>query len=283
MFKLKRKRQGSKRDEKDVELQEKIQNAKNVPFLKLFKFATTKDRLLISFASLASIINGISQPILFLLFSQAIGLFGDYQKNYSENPDLANKTLRETVDFLCIMFVIVGAITAAAAYFQLSFWLMVGESQAVRIRNKYYHSVLSQEMGWFDSISSGDIASRIAGDINLVQDGISDKVGLLIQYFTCFIAAFVIAFIKGWKLTLVMLTSVPLLTLAGVLTSKAIADVSKGGQGVYGEADSIAEEVLSAIKTVYSFNTQEKEQNRYEDKLRLARKKGFRKAFFTGL
>ncbi|KAI9291925.1 hypothetical protein K502DRAFT_320537, partial [Neoconidiobolus thromboides FSU 785] len=160
---------------------------------------------------------------------------------------------------------------------------MVGESQAVRIRNKYYRSVLSQEMGWFDSISSGDIASRIAGDINMVQDGMSDKVGILIQNITCFIGAFVIAFMKGWKLTLVMLTSVPLVIFSGMLIGKTVAHSSKGGQGVYGEAGSIAEEVLSAIKTIYSFNTQEKEQLRYENKLQIARKSGFRKAFFAGL
>ncbi|KAI9291936.1 hypothetical protein K502DRAFT_368047 [Neoconidiobolus thromboides FSU 785] len=285
MFNFKKKKQNEDEvNEKDVGLVEvKKEKTPNVPFFKLFKFATPKDKVIIGLATLAATINGLSQPFLFLLFSQIIGLFGDYQKNYSANPDLADSTLKEAIDFLCIMFVVAGSITATAAYFQLSLWLMVGESQAVRIRNKYYHSVLSQEMGWFDSISSGDIASRIAGDINMVQDGISDKVGMLVQYITCFIGAFIIAFIKGWKLTLVMLTSVPLMAFAGMLMSKVIADASKGGQGVYGEAGSIAEEVLSAIRTIYSFNTQEKEQIRYEQKLRVARKKGFRKAFFTGL
>ncbi|KAI9291422.1 ATP-binding cassette, sub-family B, member 4, partial [Neoconidiobolus thromboides FSU 785] len=274
----------SKVVEKELDPQNELSTTTQpVPFIKLFQFSTFEDKLLLLLATIASVINGLSQPILLLLCAQLIGLLGEYQKSYLENPELANTNLKQATDFLCILFVIIGIIIAIAAYLQLSLWLIVGETQALRIRNKYYYSILTQEVGWFDINSSGDIASRIASDINLIQDGISDKVGLLIQYVSCFIGAFLIAIINGWKLTLVMLSSIPLLVIAGMLTSKLIANVSKDGQEVYGEAGSIVEEVLSAIKTIYSFNTQEREQNRYEEKLKLARKTGFRKAIFSGI
>ncbi|KAI9291097.1 hypothetical protein K502DRAFT_155285, partial [Neoconidiobolus thromboides FSU 785] len=165
----------------------------------------------------------------------------------------------------------------------MSLWMAAGELQAVRIRHHYYRAILSQEMGWFDSSSSGDISSRISGDVNLVQEGISEKIGLMIQYVSTFITGFVIAFVKGWKLTLVLLAVVPLLAGCGAFIAKLISSKSAGGQSAYGEAGSIAEEVFAAIRTVHSFGSQKREVDRYETKIFKARKDGFRKAIITGL
>lgn len=57
-------------------------------------------------------------------------------------------------------------------------------------------------------------------DVYKIQEGIGDKVGLLIQAYTTFIASFVIGFIKGWKLTLVILAVSPLLGISAALFSR---------------------------------------------------------------
>jgi hypothetical protein len=45
-------------------------------------------------------------------------------------------------------------------------------------------------------MSTGDITTRISNDTNLYQEGISDKIGLIIQNFSTLLGGFVIAFIK---------------------------------------------------------------------------------------
>lgn len=61
----------------------------------------------------------------------------------------------------------------------------------------YYEAILRQNIAYFDNISTGDITNRITSDSDLYQEGISEKVGLIIQYIATFIAGFVIAFTKG--------------------------------------------------------------------------------------
>ena len=46
-------------------------------------------------------------------------------------------------------------------------------------------------------MSTGDITTRVANDTNLYQEGISDKIGLIIQNFATLLGGFIIAFIKS--------------------------------------------------------------------------------------
>ena len=57
--------------------------------------------------------------------------------------------------------------------------------------------MLKQEIAYFDNTTTGDITTRISNDTNLYQEGISEKVGLIIQNFSTFIGGFVIAFTKS--------------------------------------------------------------------------------------
>lgn len=57
-------------------------------------------------------------------------------------------------------------------------------------------------------------------DVYKIQEGIGDKAGKLIQAFSTFITAFTIGFVKGWKLTLVILAVSPALGISAGIFSK---------------------------------------------------------------
>ena len=62
-------------------------------------------------------------------------------------------------------------------------------------------------------------------DINKIKDGIGDKFGSFIQYFATFLIGVLLGFIRGWKLTLVILAISPLLFISAMLFTK----VSRSG------------------------------------------------------
>ena len=59
-------------------------------------------------------------------------------------------------------------------------------------------------------------------DTQAFQMAIGDKVGNTIHHVVTFIAGIIVAFIKGWKLTLVMLSLTPLLGLAGTFLTQVM-------------------------------------------------------------
>jgi ATP-binding cassette, subfamily B (MDR/TAP), member 1 len=60
----------------------------------------------------------------------------------------------------------------------------------------------------------------------------------------------VVAFVKGWLLSLVMLACIPPVVIAGAAATRVISKVSSQGQATYGEAGSVVEQTLSNMKTV---------------------------------
>lgn len=59
---------------------------------------------------------------------------------------------------------------------------------------------MRQNIGFFDKLGAGEITTRITADTNLIQDGISEKVGLTLTALATFITAFVIGFVKVSRL-----------------------------------------------------------------------------------
>ena len=77
-----------------------------------------------------------------------------------------------------------------------------------------------------------------------------------------FVLSLITAFIFGWELTLVILSVVPIMVVAGAIMAKAQSSHAEKEMEAYGKAGSIAEEVFNAIRTVVGFNGQEKETKR---------------------
>ena len=51
---------------------------------------------------------------------------------------------------------------------------------------------MRQNIGFFDKLGAGEVTTRITADTNLIQDGISEKVGLTLSAVAMFVSAFVI-------------------------------------------------------------------------------------------
>lgn len=59
-------------------------------------------------------------------------------------------------------------------------------------------------------------------DVNKIQMGIADKMGIFFQWMSSFIVGVIIGFVYGWKLTLVILAFGPLIMIAALIQDKVI-------------------------------------------------------------
>lgn len=77
-----------------------------------------------------------------------------------------------------------------------------------------------------------------------------NQVGKFIQLVTTFFGGFIVAFVQGWLLSLVMLCTIPPLVLAGAVMSTVVAKMASIGQAAYAEAAVIVEQTIGTIRTV---------------------------------
>uniref|UniRef100_A0A7N8XC70 ATP-binding cassette, sub-family B (MDR/TAP), member 4 n=1 Tax=Mastacembelus armatus TaxID=205130 RepID=A0A7N8XC70_9TELE len=194
-----------------------------------------------------------------------------------------NSTLEDDMNVYAIYYSIMGAIVFVAAYLQVSLWTVAAGRQVKHIRKLFFHRIMQQDIGWFDVTETGELNTRLTDDVYKIQEGIGDKVGMLIQAFSTFFSSFIIGFFKGWKLTLVLLAVSPALGISAALFSKVLASFTSKEQTAYAKAGAVAEEVLSAIRTVFAFSGQEREIKRYQKNLENAKKMGIKKAISANI
>ncbi|CAM0957374.1 unnamed protein product [Alopecurus aequalis] len=162
--------------------------------------------------------------------------------------------------------------------------MITGERQAARIRGLYLEAVLRQDIAFFDKeMTTGKVVERMSGDTILIQDAIGEKVGKFIQLTSTFMGGFVVAFAKGWLLSYVMLSSIPPIVIAGASMSWIISKLSTQGQSKYSEAGNIVEQTIGAIRTVASFNGENRATALYNKYIRNAYVCAVQEGTATGL
>ncbi|RWV98409.1 hypothetical protein GW17_00038748, partial [Ensete ventricosum] len=76
------------------------------------------------------------------------------------------------------------------------------------------------------------------------------QVGKCLQLAATFFGSFVVAFTKGWLLSLVLMASIPLIVIAGAAMSLIVFRSSNRGQKAYAEAGTVVEHTVGSIRTV---------------------------------
>ncbi|CAK7356107.1 unnamed protein product [Dovyalis caffra] len=108
-------------------------------------------------------------------------------------------------------------------------------------------------------------------------------VGKLMHYISRFLVGFAIGFFRVWQISLVTLSMLPLIGLAGgiyaYITIGLIINVRKS----YVEAGQIVQEVIGNIRTVQSFTGEERAVRSYKEALRDAYKHGKKAGLAKGL
>jgi ABC-type multidrug transport system fused ATPase/permease subunit len=171
-------------------------------------------------------------------------------------PEEINKLVTEKMTENTTLFIMLAIIVWFGAYVQTTSLMITAERQITKLRPAYFRAMLRQDIGYYDTHDAGELNSRLFDDIQKIRNGIGEKVGIAIQSFMQFSGGLTIAFIYGWKMTLVLFGLFPFFILCGWLLFVAGSSFIKGQLEDYAKAAGVAEEVISGIRTVTAFSGQ---------------------------
>ncbi|KAM3350729.1 hypothetical protein ACQJBY_023045 [Aegilops geniculata] len=247
---------------------------KKVAFFGMFRYARRTDVALMGVGTVAAMVNGMSEPLMTVVFAAVIESFGG-----SDNGAVLHR-----VSKVVMYYIYLGIGTALASFLQVICWTMAGERQSARIRSLYLEAVLKQDVSFFDvEMTTGEAISRMSADTVLVQDALGEKVGKYAQLLTTFVGGFVIGFVRGWMLALVMLACIPPSILSFATVSRLRAQISARRQASYDNAGNVVEQSIRAIRTVVSFNGEKKAVALYNALIKKAYKATVLEGLVTGL
>src|ERR1700694_3741838 len=107
---------------------------------------------------------------------------------------------------------------------------------------------------------------------------VEHQVAFTINGLATFVSGFVIAFTRQWKLALILSCILPTMVLVFAIGGKTMGKLAKKVVAEYSHAATIAEEVVSSIRTAQAFATEQKLAEEYDKSLIVAQQVGYKKA-----
>lgn len=232
---------------------------RTVGYFSLFRYASRKDIFVMFLALFSSIAAGAVMPLTTLIYGNFAGSF----TSFSVDAVAASK-FQHQINTFTLYFVYLGIGSFVTSYISILGFSYTGERITQQIRELYLRAIFRQNIAFFDFLGSGEITTRISSDMNLVQDGIGQKIGLFVTGVSMFVSAIIIGFIRSWKLSLIMLAA----TFALIMMMGVNGAIMKKAQTIsvdeYATAASLAEEVLASARNVAAFGTQKRLEDKYK-------------------
>jgi subfamily B ATP-binding cassette protein MsbA len=154
---------------------------------------------------------------------------------------------------------------ALCSYYEKYFTTSVGQWVMHDLRGRLYSRMQRLSLAFHDQAKTGDLTSRITGDIDSVQSFITTGLlSALINSLTL-VGMIGVMFYINWKFTLIALSVVPVLFLVVFHYTRLIKKSSKQVREQEGKIASVIQEVLTSMHVVKAFAREDYEQRRLEE------------------
>ena len=235
--------------------------------------------------------NRLALGIFFLILTALCSMFIPYFAGkmtdavtiaLTGDPARAKRKATEAFYGILIVSILGGVFQTARSYlFNTASYNVVA-----RLRNRLFSNILRQEVGFFDSVTSGSLISRLTADTNLLKNVATQNLSMFLRGLATAIIGLAFMFLTSYRLTLVVIAAFPPLIFVAMWQGRRLRNLSKETQAALAEATAVAEDSLGAIRTVRGFAREDGEAEHFaasvDKALGIEMKYGWGHALFNG-
>lgn len=229
-------------------------------FPRILSYATRLDCFLITIAALCSAGAGAVMPIMIIVFGTLVEGFNDY---FTAGSTATEGEFRSMVDrnALYIFCLFIGKFVLG--YISTYAFRMTGIRVSAAIRLACLTALLELPVSAVDQLQTGSATDALTNISNTIQLAISDKLGTMVQGFALIIAAYIVAFVYSWRLTLVSSSVLVFIALiVGPTISLLVKHYTQALEKT-AQASGVAGEVLQGIRTIKSLGAEDDARRRH--------------------
>jgi subfamily B ATP-binding cassette protein MsbA len=250
-------------------------------YFRLLSFARPIEKFAIPYilsTILAIIFNTLNlallAPLLDTLFNQHKGIsiisapsgwniMGTF--NYYVQYSIVNYGSWNTLKMVCLTIVFSVFLSNLFRYFSQRIMENLRAHTLQNLRNKVFNNVMNLHTGYFNNERKGDIISKIASDVQVVQFSVTSTLQVVFKEPLQIIAYMVVLFLISAKLTLYSLLIIP---VAGFIIGRIVKRLKQqatSSQQSLGLMISYIDEALSGIKIIKAFNAEKIIKKKFND------------------
>jgi subfamily B ATP-binding cassette protein MsbA len=237
---------------------------------KLFKLTLREKRLLlltflctIFVAFFTYVFVNLIQPIMdemFQLASKDIPQKSRLMDFVFQNLNITSEQLAVALP-LILLVVIFGK--GLFTFFSSFFMRSIGHKIVKKLRDDLYERLIYQSSNFYDSVSTGELMSRVTNDVDKIQEAVSGSMGDFIQELFTLFALFIAIFLIDWRLALASFIIAPLALIPLVGFSRQLKKKGLLNQVKMAKIFNILHETITGNKIVKSFTMEKFEIKKF--------------------
>eukprot|EP01084_Bolivina_argentea_P017921 33412_1 len=170
--------------------------------------------------------------------------------NIANTCNTPKQLMQTSVVSMCIA----GVLSASFNFLQWTLLEIAGERVVARLRKQLFEAIVSFEVGFFDTNKTGELINRLSSDTTQMKQAATSQIAIAISSMVNTTLGVIYLLFISWDLTLVMISSVPVIVISGKLYGSYYRKLSKTNQDILANATDIANESITNIRTVKSFS-----------------------------
>src|SRR5881296_139668 len=173
----------------------------------------------------------------------------------------------DTALFALLAIVCVLALATYTRFYSVS-W--IGERVSADIRRAVFGHLLEQSPGFFETMRTGEVISRLTNDTALLELVIGSSASFALRNTLIMLGALVMLVITSPKLTALVVLGVPLVIAPILLFGRRVRKLSRASQDRVADVSAYIDEALHEIRTVQSYGHEDKDRERFGERVEQA-------------
>ncbi|HMP30000.1 MAG TPA: ABC transporter transmembrane domain-containing protein [Saprospiraceae bacterium] len=161
------------------------------------------------------------------------------------------------------IFLVILIVQGIFSYMRTVFFTIVAENGMADLRKELYNKIISKDITFFEERRVGELTSRITTDIEQLQNIFSITLAEFLRQVVILVVGIGIIAYLAPKLSLIMLTTFPVIVIIAMFFGKYIRKLSKERQDKLAETNIVVEETFQSFNIVKSFANEWYESIRY--------------------
>lgn len=228
---------------------------------------------------------------IFLVLSTSAGLVFPYlmgkllgSTNTSSNPEQAIRLIDlSNVNQIAFALFILFFFQSVFSFVRVVLFNNVTENALRDMRNDAFENLVNMPMDFFNRQKVGELTSRVASDITQIQEVLRTTIAEFFRQIIIVFGGIAFLFFISWKLSLIMLATVPVMAIVAVFFGRYIRKLSKEAQDYIATSNSILEEALTGIANVKAFTNEWFLLGKYKKSTQQTRDLNVRSGIWRGL
>jgi ABC-type multidrug transport system fused ATPase/permease subunit len=228
---------------------------------------------------------------IFLVLSTSAGLVFPYlmgkllgSSSATSNPAQAIRLIDlSNVNQIAFALFILFFFQSVFSFVRVVLFNNVTENALRDMRNDAFERLVYMPMDFFNRQKVGELTSRVASDIAQIQEVLRTTIAEFFRQIIIVFGGIAFLFFISWKLSLIMLATVPVMAIVAVFFGRYIRKLSKEAQDYIATSNSILEEALTGIANVKAFTNEWFLLSKYNKSTQQTRDLNVRSGIWRGL